>query len=57
MLYTVTDQNIAFLVPEQQKETVTVQAVTSKMTLLKTVGTTLDSTTFGRCFGPFDIEG
>jgi hypothetical protein len=45
---------------EQQEETVTVQALTSQMTQLKTIRTTLVSVIFrqfGRCFGLFNIAG
>jgi hypothetical protein len=47
LLYTVTDQNIAFLVPvEQQKGTVTVKAMTTHMTPLKTLRMTFVSAIF-----------
>jgi len=45
---------------ERQKETVTVKALTSQTTPLKTIRTTLVSAIFrkfGSCFGLFDIAG
>ena len=45
---------------ERQKETVTVEALTSQMTPLKIIRTMLVPVIFrqsGRCFGLFDIAG
>ena len=52
--------NFSVIIVEQQEEIVTVQALTSQMTPLKTIRMTLVSIIFGqfgRCFEFFNIAG